>query len=702
MKGFFYPKSIVVIGVSNKENNMGRVIVENLIYKGFDGQVHAVGPRGGVVLGRPIHKNIKEIVFPLDMAVILAPAAVVPGIVRECGEVGIRRIVIESGGFSEFSIERKALEAELLTAAREFGIRFVGPNCIGVNNTENGLATSFGLTTIPFKKGKVSVVSQSGGVAGTYMDFFAHDAIHFNKVISIGNKLNVDESDLLEYLVKEDTGTGIICMYLESIKNGRRLMQIAGQSKKPIIVHKSGIGRAGAASAASHTAALSTDDKVVSAAFKQTGIIRVYSNAQMVDFVKIFQLPPMKGRNLAIVSRSGGHAVIAADTAEHFGFELPPFAPEELEKIRKHVRGGVINLRNPLDLGDLFDLSVYESIARMVLSNDSIHGMILAHGYSDVEREGSHRFMHVVKELSARYRKPVALCLMIDDREASFLKETLGFPFFKSPEDGAWALSASYRAYQFRQHHQTMMMPVAKAVDPLPARRIIDRAEKENRNPTQAECFDVLKLYGIPVPAHASAASAEEAAKAAGRIGLPVVLKIDVPSVIHKSDVGGVVLNLNSPEAVTDAFTEMRNQLGGSLPPNERFTVLVMAQAKPAGQEVILGVKQDPTFGPTLLFGMGGVLAELMEDISLRIAPVDRSEVEEMIREIKGYRVLAGVRGRKSKDIGCLADNLLKLSALAQDMASIKEIDLNPVMSYEEGCMALDARFILQDRSASD
>lgn len=694
MKGFFYPKSIVVIGVSDKPKNMGRMIVYNLIHKGFNGQVHAVGPHGGTVLGRPVRKNVKDIQFPLDMAVILTPAAVAVEMVRECGEAGIRRIVIESAGFSEFSDDRKGLEEELSAIAKELGIRFIGPNCIGVFNTDNGLATSFVLTTSDFGKGDVSIVAQSGGMAMTYMESLEFDGVNFNKVTSIGNKLNVDESDLLDYLVNEDEGTEIICMYLEGIKNGRRLMQIARQSKKPIIVHKSGVGRAGAATAASHTAAMSTDDKVVSAAFRQAGIIRVHLTSQMVDFVKIFELPPMKGRNLAIVSRSGGHAVIAADTAEHFGFEFPPFPPEELVKIREHVRGGVINLRNPLDLGDLFDLSVYESIARMVLSNENMHGMVLAHAYGKADREESRHFLRVVKELSIKYQKPVALCLMIDDQEASYLKQNIRFPFFNSPEEGAWALSASYQAHQYRQREQVTVSSVT-TFDPLPVRTIIENAAQKKRNPSQAECFDILKLYDIPVPGYSQAGTAGEAIEAAEQIGFPVVLKIDVPSVLHKSDVGGVVLNLASPKAVSEAFTQMHDRIAGSLSADEPFVVLVMEHVKVTGQEVIFGIKQDQTFGPALLFGMGGILAELIKDISILIAPVDRSEVNEMIRRIKGYKVLTGMRGQKSVDIDSLADNLLKLSQLALDVPQIMEIDLNPVLSYEDGCLALDARFVL-------
>ena len=694
MKGFFYPSSVVVIGVSEKPTNMGRMIVKNMIEKDFSGQVHAVGPTGGVIMGRPIRKSVKDITFPMDLAVILTPAHTIPQLVRECGEKGIRRVVIESAGFSELSPERRALEDELLSVAREYGIRFIGPNCIGLVNTENGLSTPFVAVSTQFDTGKVSVISQSGGVALNYKDALAFEGVYFNKVTSIGNKLNVNEIELLDYLVNQDDGTEIICMYLEGFKDGRRLLDIARTSTKPIIVHKSGIGKAGAASAASHTGSLASDDKIVSSAFRQAGMIRVRSTGMMMDLVKIFELPPMKGRNLAIVSRSGGHGVIAADTAEHFEFNLPPFPENDIQMIKRHVRGGVINLRNPLDLGDLFDLSIYEEIAQQLLSNPDIHGMVLVHGYSEAEKEASRRFMGLVKELSEMHQKPVALCLNIDDDETAFLKRNFDFPFYQSPEDGTLALNVSYRTHLYREAHKTFA-PYVKKVDSAPASRILENASAENRNPSQVECFDILKSYEFPVPEYRAAASVNEAVQAAGEIGFPVVLKVDVPSIIHKSDVGGITLNLNSTAEVIAAFNELQARLQDRLNTEEPFTVIVMQQADLDGQEVILGIKQDATFGPVLLFGLGGIFAEMLEDVSLRVLPVDRTDVVEMIQEIRGYEALTGIRGTSAKDVDSLADLLLSLSQLAQDFQQIREIDLNPVISYENGCLALDARFIL-------
>ena len=685
MNRFFYPKSVVVIGVSASPNNMGRLIVQNLIDKGFGGQIHAVGVHGGIVFDIPIHQRIQQINSPLDMAVILTPAATVPGLVEECGRAGIRRVIIESGGFSELSPDRKDLENELLEAAKKYDIRFIGPNCIGVFNSENGLATPFFMAQNHFEKGNVSVVAQSGGVCLSYMQSLSFDAVYFNKAVSIGNKLNVDESDLLEYLAKEDQGTKIICMYLESIKNGRRFLDIARQSTKPIIVHKAGIGNAGAMTAASHTAALSADDKVVSAAFEQAGIIRVHTMVAMMDLVKILQLPPMKGKNLSIVSRSGGHAVIAADTAEHFGFDLPVLPPEELLKIQKYVRGGVINLRNPLDLGDLFDLSVYEAIVRDILGKKEIDGMVLVHGYQEEEKEASRRFLCLVRKLSDTYQKPVALCLMIDDLEAGYLRRNLDYPFFKNPEQGAWALSVSHKVFN---HQQTLPKrhPVHEPISGYgQACSLIKQAAAEKRHLNQAEGFDILKSYHIPVPAYQRVRTLAEATAAADEIGYPVVLKADLSNVLHKTEAGGVWLNLGDPQAVSTAFLTMERSLSAMLAPGESFAALVMAQAPEGGQEVMFGMKQDSTFGPTLLFGMGGVWAELLEDVSLRVAPVERFDVEAMVREIRGYKLLAGARGKMPKDIDWLVDHLFKFSRLAEEVGGIKEIDFNPVMIYPEG-----------------
>jgi acyl-CoA synthetase (NDP forming) len=320
--------------------------------------------------------------------------------------------------------------------------------------------------------------------------------------------------------------------------------------------------------------------------------------------------------------------------------------------------------------------------------------MVLVHGYSEAEKEASRQFMGRVKELSETHQKPVALCLNIDDEETAYLRRNFDFPFYNSPEHGTLSLNVSYRTHLYREAHKTFT-PHVKIVEHAPVSKILDKAKAENRNPSQVECFDILKCYDLPVPECRSAITAHEAAAAAGAIGFPTVLKVDVPSIIHKSDVGGIIINLNSSEEVVAAFGRMQARLENHLNEGEGFATIVMKQADPDGQEVIFGIKQDATFGPVLLFGLGGIFAELIEDVSLRVLPVDRTDVVEMILEIRGYEALAGARGTAPKDVDSLVDQLLSLSQLAQDFPQIQEVDLNPVISYENGCLALDARFIL-------
>ncbi|MGW8179913.1 MAG: CoA-binding protein, partial [bacterium] len=450
MKAFFYPESVVVVGVSRRPITVGRIILRNLIFCGYSGQVHAVGTNGGVALGRPIYNSLKEVPLPVDLAVVVTPAATVPEIARECGELGIRRMVVETAGFSELSDDRKGLEQDLLDVAQEYGIRFIGPNCIGIINTEINLVTPFIQLRENLKSGKISIVSQSGGIAKTYWDHMFAEGLHFNKITSVGNMLNVDEADLLDYLTKEDDGTETVCMYLEGFGSGRRFAQIARQSPKPIIVHKAATAEASIASAASHTTVLSNDDRVVEAVFRQSGIVRAHSMVEMFNCAKIFEYPIMRGRNLAIVTRSGGHGVIAADMAEKCGFNLPTLAPELIQEIRTELGGGVINLRNPLDLGDMYDVALLERITRLVLSSSQVDGAVLIHGYGIPQTKVTLNLVKNLKHCGLELQKPVAISMFVDSQEMAALKQRAELPLFDTPEDAVKALDVSCQVREYR------------------------------------------------------------------------------------------------------------------------------------------------------------------------------------------------------------------------------------------------------------
>ncbi|MCU0580290.1 MAG: CoA-binding protein, partial [Desulfobacterota bacterium] len=419
MKKFFYPRSVAIIGVSNTPDNLARNIVHNLLAFQFTGEIYCVGLQGGVLFGQRIYPDIGRVPAEIDLAVILTPALTIPALLEQCGEKGIRRVVIESGGFREFAEERARLEQEILTVAQRHGIRFIGPNGIGNINMENGLCLPFMHLNREMRLGHISILAQSGGVGLSYIGFLGSENLGINKFTSMGNKLNVDENDLLEYLL-EDPGTEVICLYLEGLSDGRRLMQILSTSRKPVLIHKSNVNPVSAAIAFSHTAALLSDNRVVDAALKQAGGLRVQDFEETINYLKIMTLPRLRGPRLAVISRSGGHAVVAADACSKYGFELPAFPRAFLEQFEKHFRASVIRLANPLDLGDLFDLPVYIQILEETLKRDDIDGALLIHGYrADVEKEDSRRMIQKAEELSRQYRKPVAVCIFAEDLELS-------------------------------------------------------------------------------------------------------------------------------------------------------------------------------------------------------------------------------------------------------------------------------------------
>ncbi|MFU8771288.1 MAG: acetate--CoA ligase family protein, partial [Anaerolineales bacterium] len=378
MRDFFYSTNIAVIGVSSRPTNLGRNIVANLVEYGFNGVVHAVGPRGGVIETRRIYPSITEVPDQVDLAVILTPAKTVPSILEECGQKGIRRVIIETAGFREYGEGGRQLEQEIQQIAHQYSIRFIGPNCIGAINMENGFCVPFARLTKFVKPGDISIITQSGGVGMSALNLMANEGLGLNKFVSIGNMLDVSAEDLLEYLI-EDEGTNLVFVYLESINDGRRLMEIARKSHKPILIFKANIGSLGQKIALSHTASLASDDRVVAAAFHQSGVIRVRDATSLGNNLKILRLPSLKGKNLAVISRSGGHAVLAADACELAGFNLAHFPDKFLREIESYFRASVIRLTNPLDLGDLFDLDMYARIVEQTLQLPSVDGVVFLH-----------------------------------------------------------------------------------------------------------------------------------------------------------------------------------------------------------------------------------------------------------------------------------------------------------------------------------
>jgi acetyltransferase len=679
MEKFFYPQSLAVLGVSDSPHNLGKTIIENLDAMGYTGRVYPVGRGEKTVSGKRVYAGLNEIPETPDLAVFLIPARIVLQSLEACGRKGVRHVVIETGGFSELGGEGEDLEKEIIRIARQWGIAFIGPNCVGVVNAENGLCLPF----VPFARqelvnGSNGFISQSGGLIHELMRRSTAENLGLSKMVSIGNKLMLNENDILEFLI-EDPKSEAIGVYLEGIADGRRLMDLAAGTTKPVIALKGNTSPASRNVASFHTAALLGDDTVVSAAFKQAGIHRVDNLEEMVECFKIFSLPPMKGPNLFALSRSGGQSVVLADNAYRYGFHLPDVPAAIVREVQKQGKAGVIRSTNPLDLGDVFNDIFYLDVVEMALQEADVDGVVFFYDYPI----GSLAPYDIIKgsnELSSRYRKPVVLCLTPDVDNWFNLKYSTPLPFFNEPER---ALSVLRRSLQ---HHERISGSRA-GVAAISMGSVKARAAGSGRLASAEEISALLEGYEIPTIAQRLFGSRDEGLKGAEELGYPVALKQAEPLILHKTEAGAIRLDIRNGEELAAAMTEM---------PADLYLLQKMA---PEGVETIVGGKWDNEFGPVIVFGLGGIFVEVLKDVTMRVAPVTKAVAGEMIEEIKGSAVLRGVRGRPRSDVGSLAKVIAETSRLLIEHPEITSLDINPlrVLPESAGCLALDIKIELSE-----
>jgi acyl-CoA synthetase (NDP forming) len=680
MKRIFSPDSIVVIGVSERPDNLARNIIANLQTFQYQGDLYAVGLREGEVYGIPIVDSLDKVPDGLDLAVILTPAHTVPDLMDECGRKGIQRLVIESAGFAEFSDEGRHLEERLLEIARKWNIRFVGPNCISVINLETGVCLPFGPVSPEIvRRGPVSVIAQSGGVSLTYLGLLSKAGVGVNKIVSIGNKTDLDENDYLAYLL-DDEETEIVSLYLESISDGRRLMDLARSSSKPVIIHKANRGQASQSVAFSHTAALADDDRIVDAAFKQSGILRAGGFQDMAAIAQGLSLPSVQGNELLIISRSGGHAVSAADTAERHGFNLPPLPDAFIAAVRALFSADVIAPTNPLDLGVIYDFPLYAQIVEQSLQALSPHAVLLINTYSQHEADGARKLARRVGEIVRELGYPIAVCNYTDVDDIQSIQNEIGYPVFDDIH-GALRGLASSRDWTNKRRN---WIDIAPSYSTIRVPENISDVGVLNADKALALC----ESYGIVVAQWEIAQNPEEAVKSAKRIGFPVAMKILSSEMIHKTDFGGIGLELTSSNEVKTKAQEMLNQIPTEAQP---FTLMIQEMIH-EGVEVILGGKRDPHFGPVVMFGLGGIHVEIYDDVTFRVAPLTEFDARSMIEEVKGSQIFEGYRGKEPIDRESLIQALLSLSQLMVENPNIAEMDINPVIATKEGAVAVDAR----------
>ena len=679
MRKMFYPDSVMIYGVSESSKNLGRNTAENLERFGFNGAVYLVGREGGKLNGREIYRHIEDIDAVPDLAVFLIPARAIPDVLERCGRKGIPYAVIQSAGFSEFTEEGRRLEEQLLEISRKWNIRFMGPNCIGTINLDHGMVLPF-VPMYPdaMMKGPVSVISQSGGFVIDAIRILTLENIGFNKAISIGNKLNLNECDYLSYFMS-DPETRIIGMYLENLTDGRRLMELARQTDKPVVILKANRSATSHEIAQFHTTALAGDDEVATAAMKQAGIHRAQTLQEMTDAFKVFTLPPIRGRKIGVVCRSGGQAVLLADAVHHHGFELAGFSDQLFDYVRKEVRAGVIRMTNPLDLGDVYDIRFYIRIIEKALQEPDVNGLVFGHTYMHgVNIPPTQELIRSAKSLSDRYQKPVVFFMIAGKKYYFMLKGTADFPIFADPEQAIHSLALSLRHSENRSAARSR--PFDQMAPPAVARTAESAKSTGFMDP--GEAFQMLRSSGLPVAAFALAESETAALAAAEAIGYPIALKTASSNILHKTEAKGVILDIPGPRALRDACGEMKAEV-----------YLVQKMAGP-GREVIIGGRRDREFGPVILFGLGGVFTEVLRDVALRVCPIDRAQALAMIEETRGARILKGFRGQAAADIEALADCLVNVSKLLAAAPEIGNLDINPLLVFEKGggCLVVDAK----------
>lgn len=690
MRKFFYPERITVVGVSENPANLARGIVAHLLSFGYRGKIYPVGPRGGKVFGLPILYCIEDLPEPVDLAVILTPARFVPQVVAACGKLGISRIIVESGGFSELGEKGRALEDEIRSLLRQYNMRLVGPNGIGTINMEIGLALPFSQMGSPPRLGNISIIAQSGGVALHVFALMAREGLGLNKFLSLGNKLDVTENEALAYLL-EDPGTQAIYLYLEGLEDGRGLLSLAQKAEKPIFLHLVNVVPETAAIGQSHTASLTTDEWVLEAACRQFGILWIKSQAEFLVGAKMAGQPPVKGNRLVILSRSGGEALITAYACRQWGFELPCLSPQVERLIQERSRSGIIKPGNPIDLGDIFDFSVYSEVMAALCRDPEVDAVVLNYGpVYESERIEAREMARLLVEQARASDKPLAVTVLATLEEEGFFRETLNLPVFHFP--GEAVRSLAYSRFLWTRNAAGLDL----AALPLPGAAQIAAilaGQPQAGFLPQPEALALVSALGIAMAGWELAASLQDAKAAARRIGYPVVLKLAASSLVHKTEAGGVLLNLEDEAAVASGWAELSSIAHEHLPLGEPWQAVVMSQAAD-GPEVLLGARRDQSFGPIVAFGAGGVGTEVLDDVALRVVPIHEAEARRLVAETRIGRLLAGIRGLPAADLEALGRALASLSQLMMQFPRIEEVDLNPVRVFpgRPGLVALDAR----------
>lgn len=699
---FFFAESIAVVGASKDPGKAGNQIVKNLIELNYDGEVYPVNPDEEEVLGVRCYPSLKDIEGKVDLILIAVPAHVAPSIFMEAKERGdVEAAVIVASGFSETRIpERIELEDEIIEIAKEANIRIIGPNCVGVMNTENRLDTSFaaGIEKVP---GSMSYISQSGSLGASMAAFSVNQEvpIGFSKWAHVGNQSDIDVLDILKYY-KEDEDTKSIAMYMEGIDNAREFIEVAREitEEKPIVILKVGRSELGSGAAASHTGSLAGSDDLYDAAFDQAGILRVDTIEELLDTAKAISMQPLpKGNRIAVLTEAGGPGIISideiglGDTAV-----LAKFSEETLDRLREVLPPMAIidHTDGYIDMSAAADERQHAEALEIVLEDEGVDGVVhlsVPPTFLDPKEMG---------ELSAKainkYDKPVTVCYLAGDwvQEGREALEVEGIPTFDMPDRAAKAMVNMVKRRIMLDSMEDNKVESGPTINKDNINKIISEAKTEEVNLTEVESREILSEYDIDFGEFELARDMEEAVEKAEGLGYPLVMKIMSPDIIHKSDAGGVVVNIKNEEELKDAYHKVMEN-GKEYLEDARINGVLLTPMAKEGTELIIGAIRDEQFGPCVMVGFGGIFVEVLKDVEFRVAPVSHSEARKMVEDLQMFPILDGARGQKKLDVDSIVDTIVKVSRIMIENEEIKEIDINPVRVYEEGMSALDGRVII-------
>ncbi|OFX30706.1 MAG: hypothetical protein A2Z07_12545 [Armatimonadetes bacterium RBG_16_67_12] len=692
---FFRPRGVVVVGASHDPAKLGYGVASSVVSCGYPGAIHFVNPKGGRLFDRPVYPDVSLVPDPADLAVLIVPARAVPETLRACGMRGLRAAIIISGGFREVGEAGAAIEAECVRVAREHGMRLIGPNCVGLIDTHLPLDTTFLPPPGPVP-GDVAFISHSGAICAAVTDWASGQGFGLSHLVSLGNQADVTETDVLAP-VAEDAHTRVLTLYLEGIADGRRFVDEARQvtRRKPVIALKVGRSAGGQRAVASHTGALAGQEAAYNAAFRRAGVIRADTSEEMFDWARALAWCPLPvGRDIAVLTNAGGPGVIAVDALEAHGLRLADLGAGTRAALRD-ILPAAANVNNPVDILASASPELYADCLRLLMEDPGVHGIlvILPPPPRDPAEVVAERLIRVIRQAA----KPVGVALMGENaiRRAAELFRAARIPDYRFPERAASALAI------LAQRADTLSRPEADvvrldSVSPGAVRELLDRATADAGPLSPDEAGRIMAAYGIPVPRARLVHTADEAARVAEDIGGPVALKVASPDISHKSDVGGVLLNVSGRAAVVAGFAEILGRVERASP-RARIAGVQVQPMLPSGQEVIVGAVRDAQFGPLVMFGSGGVEVEGLRDVAFALAPLTRDDAEYLLTSTWAGRRLAGYRNLPPADRAAVLDALMRLAQLAADFPRIAEVEINPLRVFADGqgAVALDVRIAL-------